>query len=265
MNFHQQNKSSKRTLIKRGIIFASLIFVLVAFNIYHVNPLSGVLNYIAEPFWRGGKAVSVFSEEISFFFKSNKSLAEENRMLRERNSELERTTLLERGLIRENKELKALLGRDSAQNFILAAVLARPALSPYDTFIIDVGRDHRISTGDRAFIDDTFAIGEVTKVFQKTAQVKLFSSPGEKINVTLGPSNLLVVAEGRGGGNFEVILPRGIEVGEGDTLAIPDINMQVLGVVEKISITPVSPFQIVYFKSPFNMAAVKWVQIIRGL
>ena len=265
MNFHQQNKSSKRTLIRRGIIFASLIFVLVAFNIYHANPLSGVLNYVAEPFWKAGQAISGFSEEISFFFRSNKSLVEENRILRERNSELERTTLLERGLIRENKELKALLGRDTAQNSILAAVLARPALSPYDTFIVDVGRDSGISVGDRALVSGTFVVGVVSKVFQKTAQVKLFSSPGEKINVTLGLSNLLVTAEGRGGGNFEVILPRGIEVSVGDTLAIPDINMQVLGVVEKINITPVSPFQIVYFKSPINMTAVKWVQIIRGL
>ncbi|MCH7756791.1 rod shape-determining protein MreC, partial [Patescibacteria group bacterium] len=212
-----------------------------------MNPLSGVLNYVAEPFWKGGQAISVFSEEISFFFRSNKSLVEENRKLRERNSELERITLLERGLIRENKELKALLGRNAGPNFILAAVLARPALSPYDTFIIDVGRDHRISTGDRALVSGTFVIGEVTKVFQKTAQVKLFSSPGEKINVTLGTSNLLVVAEGRGGGNFEVTLPRGIEVKEGDTLAVPDINMQVLVIVERLSITPVSPLQFVHF------------------
>ena len=239
--------------------------MLAAFNIFHVNPFSGLFNYVAEPFWRGGKAAIVFSEEINFFLISNKSLAKENRKLRERNSELERIALLERGLIRENKELKALLGRNAGPNFILAAVLARPALSPYDTFIIDVGRDHRISTGDRALVSGTFVIGEVTKVFQKTAQVKLFSSPGEKINVTLGTSNLLVVAEGRGGGNFEVTLPRGIEVKEGDTLAVPDINMQVLGIVERISITPVSPFQIVYFKSPINMAAVKWVQIIRAL
>lgn len=265
MNFHSQNKSSKRILIRRSIIFASLIFVLAAFNITHVNPFSGLFNYVAEPIWKGWQSVLILSEDVGIFLTSSRLLAEDNRMLNKRIIELERTALIIERLATENKELKTLLARDTAQHTILAVVLARPALSPYDTFIVDVGRDSGISIGDRVVVDGTFVMGEVSKVFQKTAQVKLFSSPGEKINVVLGSSNLLVAAEGRGGGNFEFTLPRGITVREGDILTIPDINMQVLGVVEKISITSASSFQVVYFKNPVNLAQVKWVQIIRTL
>lgn len=265
MNFRPQNKASRRILIKRSIFFASLMFVLVAFNISHFNPFSSLLNYAAEPFWKGRQSALVFSEEVSVFFRSNKSLAEENRKLRKRIAELERTALIGERLFKENEELKTLLGRDTPKHTILAAVLARPALSPYDTFIVDVGRGDGVLIGDRVIVDGTFVIGEVSKVFQKTAQVKLFSTPGEKINVTIGPSNLLVTALGQGGGNFKIVLPRGVEVKKGDVLTVPDINVQVLGVVEEISMTPSSSFQTVYFKNLFNMAHVQWVQIIRAL
>ncbi|MCH7597798.1 rod shape-determining protein MreC [Patescibacteria group bacterium] len=265
MNFHPQNKSSKRVLIKRIIIFVSLALVLATFNVTHFNPFSGLFNYIAEPFWKGRQAVLAFGVDVSIFFRSNKSLAGENKILSRRIVELERAALMEGGLFKENEELKALLGRDTVQHTILAAVLTRPFLSPYGTFMVDVGRDSGISIGDRVVVDGTFVVGAINKVFQKTAQVKLFSAPGEKINVALVPSNLLVVAEGRGGSNFKVTLPRGIAVSEGDALVIPDINIQILGIVEKISITPASSFQIIYFKSPINMAYVKWVQVIHAL
>ena len=65
-----------------------------------------------------------------------------------RNDELEkevqelRLKLLSKDLLlKENKELKAILGRVSNQRAILATVLSRPNNSPYDTLIIDIGKD----------------------------------------------------------------------------------------------------------------------------
>jgi len=69
------------------------------------------------------------------------------------------------------------------------------------------------------------------------------------------------VLEVLGGGNFEVKLPRGVDIREGDVISFPAINTQIVGVVEKIKVKAADPFQTILFKSPVNIYELRFVEI----
>jgi hypothetical protein len=68
-------------------------------------------------------------------------------------------------------------------------------------------------------------------------------------------------AAGRGGGNFEMTLPRDIKIDAGTDIVIPGITPYVLGVVQDIVSDPRDPFQKLLLASPINIQELKFVQI----
>jgi cell shape-determining protein MreC len=160
------------------------------------------------------------------------------------------------------KILKELLGRTVFTNTILGAVLVRPNVSLYDTFVIDIGAREGISVGDLIVVSGDTIMGTISEVYNTTSKVKLFSTPGEITRVTIGASAISADAEGRGGGNFQAKLPRDVDVEEGDSVIMPGITQKLFGVVEKVVSNPTDPFKTILFKNPINSAEIEWVQVI---
>lgn len=170
--------------------------------------------------------------------------------------------LLDRNLLfQENEELKEVLGRKNNRNLTLAAVLSRPPRSPYDTFLIDLGSEDGVSVGMRVFALGNVSLGQVAVTYGKTSLVRLYSSPGEEYDAYIGDGGVVGIATGRGGGNFEMILPRGVDISEGDPITMPDIERNVFAIAEKVGVGPSETFQKVLFKNPVNLAELRWVEL----
>ncbi|GMQ95483.1 MAG: hypothetical protein BMS9Abin13_599 [Patescibacteria group bacterium] len=250
----------KRLLLT--VVFVVLLYILLLTPVFGV--ISKGVGYVAVPAWKAGDRARDVWQQAQMFFAAKNALIAENRRLKK---DIYTTSfkLLDRNLLfEENLELKEILGREAFPQTTLAAVLAGPGRSLYDTLIIDVGENMGVQKGDRVLHEGSVVIGEVSEVYPTSSKVKLFSSPGEATQVSLGEENIFTVAYGRGGGNFEVKLPRGSEIREGDVIIIPGITKQVLGVVEYIETKASDPFKRIIFKGPAPVFNLKWVEVLAG-
>lgn len=165
-------------------------------------------------------------------------------------------------LEKENTELKALLGRvPEKDGSELAVILSRPPHTPYDSLVIDIGENHGLASGDLVYAEMNYLIGHIEAVHPASSVVKLFSSPGEKIEVLLGSSTTPVIAEGRGSGNFYIKIPRNIEVKEGDPIVVPSLHSLILGSAEKVDAGEGEAYSYIYFKLPVNFNSLRYVQV----
>jgi cell shape-determining protein MreC len=170
-------------------------------------------------------------------------------------------TLLQ-SLKNENDQLKEIVGRKTEHDDrLLSVVLSRPPRVPYDSLIIDIGEDHEIHPGDLVYAEMDYVIGHIEVVNSKSSVVKLFSAPGEKIDVLVGSSTIPVVAEGRGAGNFYIKVPKNIPIMEGDQILVPGIRPIVLGTAEHLDTSEGEAFSHIYFKLPVKLNALHYVQI----
>ena len=166
-------------------------------------------------------------------------------------------------LQKENVVLKDLLDRkDSKQKTVLATVLVKPPLTPYDMLTLDIGEDYNVKVGDKVMVNANIYIGEVSEVMPRASKVTLYSTPGRKLSVVLGASAVSVEAVGIGGGNFNIFIPREVEVKEGDVIVIPSITANVFGIVEKVNFKETDSFQTILFKSPVNISELTFVEVV---
>jgi cell shape-determining protein MreC len=264
-NFITKTSGRKPKTITKGIIaIVTVVLALLVLQTLNMNPFSGLFHATIRPLLIFEHTVNERVVDFFSLIKSKRNLIEQNINLHDRVKELEPSAFLVDALKKENNELKALLNRTASKNAILASVLAKPSVSPYDTLVIDVGTQHGVGEGDLVTVHGDFIVGTIAEVFKKSALVTLFSSGGRETDVTLGENHLLVKALGRGGGNFETRLPRGVTIAEGDIVILPNISTQIFGIVERIEATPADQFQTILFKNPINMAEVKWVEVLRS-
>lgn len=244
------------------VIVLFVIGVVVIIRLLFPTAISGPLQSISVSFWKAKNVIVSESRDSLQLLSSKKALVERNREMEEALTQASFISFEKELLSEENIELKELLGRQAFEETILAVVLARPPVSVYDTFIIDAGEDDGVQTGDRIVVSGDIIIGTIAAAHNRTSTVKLFSAPGEVTDVNIGPENILASAEGKGGGNFTVRLPRGVGVEEGDIVTRPSISSKIFGIIEFIITDPVDPFQTILFKNPVNISEIKWVQVV---
>jgi cell shape-determining protein MreC len=165
-------------------------------------------------------------------------------------------------LKKENTDLKETLGRlQESDNFILGNILTKPNHSPYDTIIIDIGEKSGIREGDLVYSNGNVPIGNISKIYTKTSLVSLYSNPGQKTEGYLNDSNASVELVGRGGGNFEMIIPLDLVVDKGSIVYLPGLSSLVVAIVDEIISKPSDPFKKVILSSPVNVQNLKWVEV----
>lgn len=161
----------------------------------------------------------------------------------------------------ENEELKSLMGRASTTPYILAAVIERPPVAAYDELVIDAGTDSGFSAGNNVYAAGDVLIGRISQVLGQTSKVRLLSSAGETYSVLVGPNHAPATAVGRGGGQYEAELPRGIKVSEGDFVLAPALNDRPFGVVSSVLSDPAQAFEKILFAPPVNLYQIRWVLV----
>ena len=163
-------------------------------------------------------------------------------------------------LLSENLRLEGILGRSELKSQKLGIVLNRPSFSLYDTLVIDIGRNNEVKILDKVYFNNLI-IGEVVEVENNVSKVVLFSSPGKIFKAVVGEGRFEAEAKGVGGGGFEMLLPKGTVVKEGDPIVFNDISAKVFGFVSVVSTDPADAFQKVYFSLPVNIYEINEVLV----
>jgi cell shape-determining protein MreC len=263
------DKKNQRKKIFYTILGVFFLCLLVYFRAGIESGLSKVSHTIFRPFLVVGNNFSLKINDFSGFFSSKNSLYLENQNLKYKITEQNIRMSDRDTLAQENMDLKYILERKNPKTpMILSAILSKPNISPYDTLVIDVGEKDNIKVGDTVFAFGSVPIGRIAQTYSKSSKVVLFSNSGEKTEVVVSRKslpapavNIFLEALGRGGGNFEIILPRDFTLVKGDELILPGITPHVLGVVESIISDPRDPFVKALLVSPVNVQDLKFVEV----
>lgn len=266
------DKKIKRNKYFKYLIFILFLFIFIYFNSSIFYGFSYISNIIFRPVLIIGNNIGDKLSSISNYFYSKNSLALENEDLRLKLDEQEARMSNYNSILDENLKIKEILGRKEKKvDMILAGILSKPNQSPYDTLIIDVGMKSGILLGQRIFAFGNIPIGHIIEVYPDTSKVILYSSPGEKTEVVIGSKPVLTSSSlggdtfmqivGRGGGNFEMILPRDFILEKGTEVVLPGITPYVVGIVETIISDPRDSFQKALLTSPVNIQELKFVEV----
>ena len=255
-------KSKPKRTISLKVIFAVLLFVfLFALSFLFPNGLKSISYTIGKPFWSiADYSLKPFSFIIDYI-KTKNSLIEENFSLKDEVSRLKMKEIDYDILLKQTDDLKSQLGRINTVGKTVARILSKPPLSPYDTFVVDVGQNAGLQAESKVFISDNIIIGIVKSVNSNSALVELFSSSGVEHEVVSERTGTTFKLVGLGGGNFKIEVPKDVDILWGDSFVYPNLASAVLGNVYYIDSNAQSSFKTVYIRTPVNVFASKYVFI----
>jgi cell shape-determining protein MreC len=267
MSYLLDRKNKRKRYL--GIAFG--VFLVVIIFYFRVSIFGG-LSYVSHTIFRPVLVVSTsvknkFSGTFSFFSYKN-TLIKQNQDLEAELAEKNNQIANYNSILAENTELKDILNRKENPNvrdgMVLGAILSKPNASLYDTLVIDIGDDQGIKSGDVVFALGNVPIGKVESVFPSTSKVALFSTSSEATEVIISGKNIFMQLVGRGGGNFEMILPRDFDMPKGAEVVLPGIHPYPVAIAETIISDPRDAFAKALLVSPVNIQELKYVEVKRG-
>jgi cell shape-determining protein MreC len=184
-------------------------------------------------------------EDRDRLMRANETLTNQNGVLAARAADLERL----------------LGGRAEAPAGIVAAVLARPPVSPYDMLVVDQGARAGVTEGSAVYGAGGIPVGTVADVVQNSARVSLYSTTGRVTEGWLGANRLPVQLIGAGAGAFDARVDAATGILVGDAVYVPGPGALPIGTVTEVITDPSSPNIILRIRgqaSPFSMT---WVTI----
>jgi len=240
------------------------IFILIAIFIFGAIIFSFadkvIISFIS-PVWQAENVIARSLRNGATFLRTQKTLSEENIVLKEKLSSLELRILSLSNEEAQKDTLFELIGREREPNIIVAAVLTHPPQTPYDIIIIDAGSNDSIAIGSTVSLPEGPSLGIISRIFSGKAQVKLFSANGEETNAVLERNSIPVTLVGIGGGNFKLAIPYDVAIEKGDRILSLDIVSRLLATVGKINVRPTDSFKEILAKSPTNIFTLRFVFI----
>lgn len=256
MNFLLPRNKPRRAFL--GAFGSAGIFALVIFLLQWLAPnaFAPVAARIAEPLFYMRDSAVVGLASLGSFFSTHAALSEENTALAD---ELARAKT-------ENEFLKSisavpegtLQSLNAREGVLIAAVLARPRWSAYDTIIIGAGYDDGVHTGMPVSASG-FVIGEIAEVYAGTSLVSLYSTAGKKTVAQIA-GKFPVELIGSGGGTFEAEIAKDVPVSVGDGAFAASISPKLFTVVDAVE--PASEGAVkIFFRLPVNIFELRTVEI----
>lgn len=165
-------------------------------------------------------------------------------------------------LLQKVANLSALLGAPTLQKEIpgiLAGVVARPPMSPYDTLVLAVGSSGGVTLGMEAFGEGNMPVGIVSNVLNDFSRVTLFSSPNMTTNGWVGHANVPLILIGAGAGVLQASTPRVANISVGDIVFVPGPGQLPIGSVIRVDSDPLSPGVTLRIRPASNPFTASWV------
>ena len=261
--FRDKNQIAKKRRIVKNLIFLSIFLLLAVLGVFtFFNP---AFNFIGRPIWKIKTATVNSIGEAGYMIRTKASVYKENENLLKENAELKANMVDYQVLKNDNNSLKELFGRvPPGRDMVLANILTKPNYSPYDTIIIDIGKNVGLNVGNQVYSDVVTPIGEVSSVYENTSLVSLYSNPGKTTEAIIDGVNTNVELVGRGGGNFEMTIPVDLPFNKGTLILLPNLSSEVVAVMEDVISTPTDPMKKVLLSSPVNIQNIKWVFVKRN-
>jgi cell shape-determining protein MreC len=282
MSYLLDKKSQRKKFFKIALGAVLLIF-LFYFRFRIFNGLSFASQIVFRPVLVAGNNIEEKMKSFGAYFVSKNYLYNQNQKLQAEVDFNNARNANYDSIVADNASLKEILnrlptgqaGQDPKANIILSAILAKPNQSPYDTLLIDAGAEEGIKVGNTAFALGNIPIGRVDVVYDNSAKVVLFSNPGETTeavfssvsggqagqNLPASRQGIFIQLVGRGGGNFEIDLPKDFTMQKGDQAILPGINPYVLAIAQTIISDPRDPFNKALLTSPVNIQELKFVEV----
>jgi cell shape-determining protein MreC len=258
--FRDKKQILKKKKILKNLIGFGVLIILVSLGF--LSWTGKLFHSAGRPIWEAERIINEGLDNSNYLLRSKKSLSIENKKLIEENLNLKISMIDYEDLKNEVNQLKEILGRvPEKRDFILGNILTKPNHSPYDTIIIDIGENMDMKEGDLVYANGNIPIGSISKVYNKTSLVSLYSNPGQKTEGFIDISNASVALTGRGGGNFEMIIPLELIVDKGTLIYLPGSSVEIIAIVDDVISTPSDPFKKVLLSSPVNVQNLKWVQV----
>ncbi len=255
------DKKIKRKKFFYALFCALVLLVLFYFRLGIWNGFSSASHKIFRPILIFGNNIGEKFGQVSSYFISKNSLQKENENLKFQIAESQADRANYASVVADNASIKEILGRkDPKANMVLSAILGKPNQSSYDTLVIDAGRKQGLQVGDTVFAFGNVPIGRIGFTYDNSSKVVLFSSAEEETQVVVN-KGIFMKAIGRGGGNFEMIMPRDLALAKGDQAVLPGITPYVVGIVETIISDPRDPFSKALLVSPVNIQELKFVEV----
>lgn len=259
--YRRDNSPAKRKFITLAIILFTGAGILLLGSVR--GGVSQAVYTTAPGLWELGGTVENSWSAFWGEFRTKRTLVHENETLQEEVARMQ-AQMLDRNLLEERVvELEGKLGRVGSDERVTARVLLGPGQSPYDTLIIDAGTEQGVHVLDRVVYAGAGVIGSVIEAYPTSAKINLFSSPGKETSVVIGGQAIPATARGRGMGNFEAKIPQGSLVVTGENVLIPGEDL-IVGTVGSIEEKPAEPFAHIFFRTPFNISAIRSVEVIKS-
>ncbi|MDP1689622.1 MAG: rod shape-determining protein MreC [bacterium] len=247
----KRNALLSSTSISWGVI--ALVFAVLALLVRLLAPnffwqaaapafrVAGTINTGMHVFLNSFGDVAALAVRNEQLVSENASLAHENQVLREKET-----------------RINAL---DGIQKGIIAAVIASPPESPYDTLVLAEGERSGVALGQEAFGEGGVPLGVVTAITADFARVTLFSAPGTLTHGWIGPSGVPVNIEGTGAGTMKASFSRSAGIAVGDTVFAPGPGMLPIGSVVRVDSDPSAPGVTLRIMPKANPFSIAWVQL----
>jgi cell shape-determining protein MreC len=261
MNYLLDKKIKKRKIYKITLGILAL-FLILYFHVSIFDGLSSSFSVIFRPVLVLGRNIIGEISNVSAIFHDRRSLMLENQDLESQITESQADRANYASVLDENIQMKEILGRKVPNDqLILAGILNKPNQSLYDTLLIDAGTAEGVVIGQRVFALGNVPIGYISEADMDSSKVILYSNPGEKTEAVISSQNVFMQTVGRGGGNFEMILPRDFVLTVGTEIDLPGVTPYILGTVQSILSDPRDAFQKALIASPINIQQQKFVEV----
>jgi cell shape-determining protein MreC len=196
----------------------------------------------------------------SGYFRTRSSLSRENALLREQLASYTERAASATALRADNAALRGLLHLAEGEEGITAPIVSSVRSSPYGTFLVGAGKNDAVAPGALVVTEGGFVVGQVTDVRDSVSLVTELFAGGVRVDAAIG--NALAPAEGRGGGNARLSLPRALPVAEGDAVTSPELGGRPIGIVGKVETDASSAEQTVFVHLPINLSALRYVYVV---
>jgi len=238
---------------------ALVLFVLVLICAILRFLLPGVLVSVASPFWSTGSSLAAGVGNVGSFFSDKATLTNErDRLLSENAAYYAKNAALDARVT----DLERLLGdRTERVDGILAGVLSRPPVSPYDVLIVDAGAEAGVSIGNRADGPGGMPLGVVESVTNTSSRILLYSTPGNETESWIGETRIPVTLVGEGSGAMSAVVAREAGILVGDLVYTSGPGALPIGSVLAVGNDPSSPRSRVDIRPLLNPFSVTWVTI----
>jgi len=258
--FSRTPRRARNALITPGQGMMVVVVVFVALLLLILRAVfPGVTASLASPLWSAGDGIS---NGMNGFFaqcsEQGNAVVERARLVREN------TVLTERmnALAVANADLVRLVGtRTEAGVGIVASVLARPPVSPYDTLVLDQGEVAGVTKNHQVLGPGGAPLGTIESVSATSARVLLYSAPGRVTEGWVGDARLPITLRGVGGGAFTASVPRDALVTVGQSVFLPVAGARTIGTIIRVDTNPSSPEAIVHIRPVSNPFSIVWVEI----